>query len=68
MEAWSYLGGCNSPTSQPTSPDLIGSDAIAIFSTWLQLEQSNVRSSNPVGPGEMRESIMRVWHFGQRSR
>jgi hypothetical protein len=28
-----YLGGCNSPTSQPTSPDFIGSDAIAIFST-----------------------------------
>jgi hypothetical protein len=29
----SYVGGCNSPTSQPTSPDFIGSDAIAICST-----------------------------------
>jgi hypothetical protein len=63
-----YVGGCNSLTSQPTSPDFIGSDAIAIFSTRLHLEQSNVRSSNPVGPGEMRASVMRVWHFGQRSR
>jgi hypothetical protein len=26
------LGGRNSPTSQPTSADFIGSDAIAIFS------------------------------------
>ena len=31
--AWPYVGGCNSLTSQPTSPDFIGSDAIAIFST-----------------------------------
>lgn len=29
----SYIGGCNSPTSQPTSPDFMGSNAIAIFST-----------------------------------
>jgi hypothetical protein len=29
----SYVGGCNSPTSQPTSPVFIGSDAIAICST-----------------------------------
>jgi hypothetical protein len=28
-----YVGGCNSPTSQPTSPDFIGSEAITIFST-----------------------------------
>jgi len=28
-----YVGDCNSPTSQPTSPDFIGSDAIATFST-----------------------------------
>ena len=28
-----YVGGRNSPTSQPTSPDFIGSDAIAICST-----------------------------------
>jgi hypothetical protein len=28
-----YVGDCNSPTSQPTSPDFIGSDAMAIFST-----------------------------------
>jgi hypothetical protein len=31
--AWPYVGGCNSLTSQPTSPDFIGSDAVAIFST-----------------------------------
>jgi hypothetical protein len=28
-----YVDGCNSPTSQPTSPDFIGFDAIAICST-----------------------------------
>jgi hypothetical protein len=28
-----YAGGRNSPTSQPTSPDFIGSDAMAICST-----------------------------------
>jgi hypothetical protein len=27
------VGDCTSPTSQPTSPDFVGSDAIAIFST-----------------------------------
>jgi hypothetical protein len=28
-----YPGGCTSLTSQPTSPDFIGSKAITIFST-----------------------------------
>jgi hypothetical protein len=32
-EGMVYVGGCGSPTSQPTSPDFIGSDGIAICST-----------------------------------
>jgi hypothetical protein len=28
-----YFGGCSSPVNQPTAPDFIGSDAIAICST-----------------------------------
>jgi hypothetical protein len=63
-----YVGGCSSPANQPTASDFMGSNAITICSTWPHLEQSNVRSSNPVGPGELRTSIMRARHFGQRSR
>jgi len=35
---------------------------------WSQLEQSNVRSSNPVGPGEMRASFARKLHARSASR
>jgi hypothetical protein len=28
-----YFGGCSSPVNQPTAPDFIGSDAMAICST-----------------------------------
>src|SRR6266516_6973378 len=63
-----YFGGCSSPRNQPTASDFIGSsDGMAICSTCSHSEQSNVRSSNPVGPGEVRASFMRARHFGQRS-
>jgi len=28
-----YFGGCSSPVNQPTAPDFMGSDAMAICST-----------------------------------
>src|SRR6478609_9817622 len=46
-----YFGGCSSPRNQPTASDFIGSsDGTAICSTRSHSEQSNLLSSNPVGP------------------
>src|SRR6478672_2082060 len=59
-----YFGGCSSPRNQPTALDFIGSsDGTAICSTRSHSEQSNLLSSNPVGPGEVRASFMRARHF-----
>src|SRR6476659_7385058 len=46
-----YLAAVGSPRNQPTASDFIGSsDGTAICSTRSHSEQSNLLSSNPVGP------------------
>lgn len=57
-----------SPASQPAALDLKGSDAITLISTRLHLGHSNNRRSKPIGPGEMRSSIILVWQCEQRRR
>jgi hypothetical protein len=57
-----------SRASQPAAVDLKGSDAITLISTWLHFGHSNNRCSKPIGPGEMRSSIIRVWQCAQRRR
>jgi hypothetical protein len=57
-----------SPASQPAALDLKGSDAITLTSTRLHLGHSNNRCSKPIGPGEMRSSIIRVRQYEQRRR
>jgi len=58
----------NQRSTQPAAFDLKGSDAITLISTWLHLGHSNNRCSKPIGPGEMRSSIIRVRQFEQRRR
>ena len=57
-----------SPASQPAAVDLKGSDAMTLISTWLHFGHSNNRCSKPIGPGETRSSIIRVWQCAQRRR
>ena len=57
-----------SPASQPAALDLKGSDAMTLISTWLHFGHSNSRCSKPIGPGEMRSSIILVWQCEQRRR
>jgi hypothetical protein len=57
-----------SPASQPAAVDLKGSDAMTLISTWLHCGHSNNRCSKPIGPGETRSSIIRVWQCEQRRR
>ena len=57
-----------SPASQPAAVGLKGSDAMTLISTWLHFGHSNNRCSKPVGPGETRSSIIRVWQCEQRRR
>ena len=57
-----------SPASQPAALELKGSDAMTLISTWLHLGHSNSRCSKPIGPGEMRSSIILVWQCEQRKR
>ena len=58
----------NQRSTQPAALDLKGSDAMTVISTWLHLGHSNNRCSKPIGPGEMRSSIIRVRQFEQRRR
>ena len=55
----SYVGALSSPASHPTEADFMGSLAITSFCTGPHLGHSNRRCSKPMGPGLMRESIMR---------
>src|SRR6266480_3744030 len=48
------LGGRSSPASQPMASLFIGSTGNDTFSTRSQVLHSNVRSSKPPVPGEMR--------------
>jgi hypothetical protein len=57
-----------SPASQPAALDLEGSDAMTLISTRLHLGHSNNRRSKPIGPGEMRSSIILAWQCEQRRR
>jgi hypothetical protein len=41
---------------------------MTLISTWLHLGHSNNRCSKPIGPGEMRSSIIRLWQCEQRRR
>ena len=61
-------GRPGSPASQRAASDLKGSDAMTLISTWLHLGHSNSRCSKPIGPGEMRSSIILVWQCEQRRR
>ena len=56
----------NQRSTQPAALDLKGSDAMTLISTWLHLGHSNSRCSKPIGPGEMRSSIILVRQFEQR--
>jgi hypothetical protein len=67
-EAGPQLGVLGPSASQPTAFDSRGSDAIKRSSTWSHLGHSNSRCSNPIGPGEMRSSIIGVWQREQRGR
>jgi len=61
-------GGLNSLASQPTASVFIGSTGKETFSMRWQVEHSNVRSSKPLSPGEIRPSpilCLQVGHDGR---
>ena len=62
------VGAVSSPASQPAAPDLNGSAAMTLISTWSHFGHSNSRCSKPAGPGETRSSIIRVWQREQQGR
>ncbi len=62
------LGGRSSPASQPTASVFMGSMGTAILSVRSQVEHSNVRSSNPRVPGEIRASAILCLHTGHIGR
>jgi hypothetical protein len=62
------FGAISSPASHPAEADLMGSLITTLFCMELQLEQSNSRCSNPIGPGLMLVSFIRNVHCGQRGR
>ena len=68
MGCFPQFGVLSSPASQPTAFDLKGSDAMTLISTRSHLGHSNSRCSKPIGPGETRSSIIRVWQWRQRGR
>jgi len=67
-EGGAQRGRRNSLASQPTASDFIGSTITETFSVRSQVEHSNVRSSKPRPPGEMRPSAMRCLHAGHMGR
>lgn len=62
------FGALRSLTNQPDAVDFRGSDAMTLISTRSHLGHSNSRCSKPIGPGETRSSIIRVWQREQRGR
>jgi hypothetical protein len=61
-------GGLSSLASQPTASVLKGSTTKLIFSMRWQVLHSNVRSSNPRSPGEIRANpilCLQVGHIGR---
>ncbi len=57
-------GGLNSPASQPTAAVIMGSTEIEICSVRSQVEHSNVRTTKPRSPGDIRASAIRCRHTG----
>lgn len=66
--AYPQRGGRNSLASQPTASVCMGSTATEIFSMRSQVEHSNVRSSNPRVPGEIRAKAILCLHAGHIGR
>src|SRR6476469_10555142 len=62
-----YSGALSPLFCQPALPDLSGSSASTLWEC-SHFGHSKVRRSEPAGPGSMRASDIRVWHFGQRGR
>src|ERR1700722_12077307 len=62
-----YFGALSPLFCQPGLAEFIGSST-SLFPTCWHLGHSKVRRSEPLGRGSIRASIMRPWHFGQRSR
>jgi hypothetical protein len=63
-----YCGRFNSLASQPRASVFIGSTGKETFSTRWQVEHSNVRSSKPRFPGEIRANpnlCLQVGHIGR---
>ncbi len=63
-----HRGGLSSPASQPTASDLKGSTTTEILAVRPQVAHSNVRSSNPRSPGEIRAKAIRCLHTGHIGR
>jgi hypothetical protein len=61
-------GGRNSLASQPMASVFMGSTATETFSMRSQVEHSNVRSSNPRVPGEIRAKAIVCLHTGHIGR
>ena len=60
-----YSGGLSSLLFSQAMCDLIGSSSA---STRSHVGHSNVRRTEPAGPGSIRASIMGAWHLRQRGR
>lgn len=61
-------GGRSSLASQPTASVCMGSTATLILSVRSQVEHSNVRSSKPRVPGEVRAKAILCLHVGHIGR
>ena len=61
-------GGLSSPANHPTASVCIGSTDMETCSVRSQVEHSNVRTSKPRSPGEMRASAIRCLHVGHIGR
>jgi hypothetical protein len=61
-----YSGGLSSLLFSQAMCDIIGSPSAS--STRSHVGHSNVRRTEPAGPGSIRASIMRAWHLRQRGR
>jgi hypothetical protein len=60
-----HCGGRSSLASQPTASVFMGSTGIETCSVRSQVEHSNVRTSQPRTPAEMRASAIRCLHVGR---
>jgi hypothetical protein len=63
-----HCDGRSSLASQPTASVFMGSTDIETCSVRSQVEHSNVRTSKPRTPAEMRASAIRCLHVGRIGR